>query len=175
MKSVIRGNLETLSQAKDVINLIDNDVYCHVSTPYMQSSIGQHMRHLIDNYLALQQGCSVSHIDYNWRRRGAQVETSKVVALSELEQLICWLSELTEDSLTQNLTLLSEVCLKETQSDLATSTLHRELIFVASHSIHHLAIIGTCMRLQKIDVPSYVGLAPATASFIRQQNEKKTA
>lgn len=173
--SIIQGNLETLTQAKDVIKLMDNDVYCHISKPYMQSSIGQHIRHLIDNYLALQQGTNAGHVDYNWRRRGAAVETNKEIALTELEQLTLWLTNLTDESLSQNLTLLSEVCLSETQSDFATSTLHRELIFVASHSIHHLAIIATSMRLQNLSVPDYVGLAPATASFIRQQTEKKTA
>ncbi|TBR37713.1 DinB family protein [Marinomonas agarivorans] len=173
--SIIQGNLETLRQAKDVIHLMSNDIYCHTQAPHMQSSIGQHIRHLIDNYLALQQGTEIGHVDYNWRRRGAEVETNKDIALLELEQLINWLSRLSDTALTQNLTLLSEVCLSETQSDFATSTLHRELIFVASHSIHHLAIIGIGMRLQNLTVPDHVGLAPATASFLRQQTEKKTA
>ncbi len=53
---------------------MSDDTYQYISKPYVQSSIGQHIRHLIDNYLALQQGCEINHIDYNWRRRGAQVE-----------------------------------------------------------------------------------------------------
>jgi hypothetical protein len=136
----------------------------------MQSSIGQHLRHIIDNYFALIQGLEKGHIDYNWRRRGAQVEQSRMTALAELNELNNWLINLNEDDIEQKITLVSEVCLAETQSDFARSNLHRELIFVASHTIHHIAIISMNMRLQEIDVPEHYGLAPATATFLRQQD-----
>jgi len=169
MIPVIKGNLEGLKQAIEVVERLTDTAYTHVHKPYMQSSIGQHMRHIIDNYFALIQGLEKGHIDYNWRRRGAHVEQSRVTALAELNELDTWLINLNENDIEQKLTLVSEVCLAETQSDFARSNLHRELIFVASHCIHHIAIISMNMRLQEIDVPEHYGLAPATATFLRQQ------
>ncbi len=170
MISVIKGNLEGLKQAKEVVERLTDTAYTHIYTPYMQSSIGQHLRHIIDNYFALIQGLEKGHIDYNWRRRGALVEQSRMTALAEITELENWLTNLNEDDIEQRMTLVSEVCLAETQSDFATSNLHRELIFVASHCIHHIAIISMNMRLQEIEVPEHFGLAPATATFLRQQD-----
>ncbi|EAQ66433.1 hypothetical protein MED121_07110 [Marinomonas sp. MED121] len=170
MLPIIKGNLESLKQAKEVVERLSDAAYTHVHQPYMQSSIGQHLRHIIDNYFALIQGLEKGHIDYNWRRRGAPVEHSRNTALAEIDELYQWLINLNESDIEQKLSLVSEVCLAETQSDFATSNLHRELIFVASHSIHHIAIISMNMRLQDIEVPAHFGLAPATATFLRQQD-----
>lgn len=170
MIPVIKGNLEGLKQAREVVERLTDTAYSHIHSPYMQSSIGQHLRHIIDNYFVLVQGFETGHIDYNWRRRGAPVEQSRVTALAELEELHNWLTNLDENDIERKLTLVSEVCLAETQSDFACSNLHRELIFVASHCIHHIAIISMGMRMQEIDVPEHFGLAPATATFLRQQD-----
>lgn len=170
MLPVIKGNLEGLKQAKEIVERLSDNAYTHVHKPYMQSSIGQHLRHIVDNYFAVIQGLEKNHIDYNWRRRGAQVEQSRITALAELEELTNWLVNLNENDIEQKLSLVSEVCLAETKSDFASSNLHRELIFVASHSIHHIAIISMNMRLQEIEVPEHYGLAPATATFLRQQD-----
>lgn len=175
MLPVVKGNLETLAQAKDILNVISDTVYQHIPAPYAQSSIGQHFRHIIDNYLALQQGVEINHVDYNWRRRGAQVESCPQTARDELDAITNWLTQINEKTIEEKLTLVSEVCLEQTQSDFATSSLQRELIFVASHAIHHIAIISMCMKLQDVTVPNHIGLAPATASFLRQQCTKKTA
>ncbi|MGB0940828.1 MAG: DinB family protein [Marinomonas sp.] len=171
MLPVIKGNLEGLKQAKEIVERLSDSAYTQVYTPYLQSSIGQHLRHIIDNYFTLIQGLENSHIDYNWRRRGALVEQSRQTALAELDELSNWLINLDEKDIEQKLSLVSEVCLAETKSDFAQSNLHRELIFVASHSIHHIAIISMNMRLQEIKVPEHYGLAPATATFLRQQDQ----
>jgi hypothetical protein len=44
------------------------------------------------------------------------------------------------------------------------STLGRELAFVASHTIHHFAIVALLLRDMGIGVPARFGYAPSTPS-----------
>jgi hypothetical protein len=42
------------------------------------------------------------------------------------------------------------------------STLGRELAFVASHTIHHQALIAMLLGVQDVDAPDRLGYAPST-------------
>ncbi|MFW5688937.1 MAG: hypothetical protein ACOC1U_05120, partial [Spirochaetota bacterium] len=44
----------------------------------------------------------------------------------------------------------------------AASTLERELAVLASHTVHHYAIIALLLRVQDVDVPASFGVAPST-------------
>ncbi|WP_191601000.1 DinB family protein [Marinomonas algicola] len=169
MIPIIRGNIETINQAQDLLDSLDEESYCHICSPHMSSSIGQHIRHIIDNYLVLVEGMPNKHIDYNGRRRGAKVETCLDTAKAELKQLQHWLLSVNQDFLDSSITIISEVCLQEEQSERINSNLHRELLFVASHCIHHMALIGVAVKLQNRETPKFFGLAPATATYVRQQ------
>lgn len=169
MTPAVQGNLEALAQAAFLAESLTDESYCHACQPYLSSSIGQHMRHLLDNYFALMDGVENQRVDYNHRRRGAVVEQCRQTALKELHQIERWFRSLTPISLETPLTIYSEVSLEKECSDMASSTLHREMIFVASHSIHHLALMGTAARLQHIELPKHFGLAPATATWVRKQ------
>lgn len=52
----------------------------------------------------------------------------------------------------------------------SSSTLHRELIFVAHHSIHHLAMIKLILTHMKYDqnIINNLGLAPSTMLYKKQ-------
>lgn len=173
MIPIIRGSLETINQAQGLLDSLDEVSYCYVCAPHISSSIGQHIRHIIDNYLVIVNGIPNKHIDYNVRRRGAKVETCLDTAKEELSQIQQWLRHLDQDTLNLSVTILSEVCLREEQSERIHSSLRRELLFVASHCIHHLALIGIAVKLQNIETPKYFGLAPATATYVRQQELSK--
>jgi uncharacterized damage-inducible protein DinB len=47
----------------------------------------------------------------------------------------------------------------------APSSVGRELAFVVSHTIHHLAVIAFLLRDLSIEVPSRFGYAPTTPAF----------
>ncbi len=173
MIPVIKGNIETIHQALSLLEAIDAKSYCYICTPYINSSIGQHIRHIIDNYLVIVNGFDQKHINYNIRRRGALVETCIETAKQELKEIQTWLYALEDSTLETPITIVSEVCLEEERSDHLVSSLHRELIFVASHCIHHMALIGVAVKLQNIETPKHFGLAPATATYVRQQESQE--
>ena len=43
----------------------------------------------------------------------------------------------------------------------------RELLYLINHAIHHVAIIKLILEHNGVSVPSYIGLAPGTASYLR--------
>lgn len=55
------------------------------------------------------------------------------------------------------------------------STLSRELVFASSHTVHHFALISVIARLQSVEVTSAFGVAPATASYLVQGDQARSA
>ena len=115
-------------------------------------------------------------IDYDHRRRGHCVETQRSVALEELHDTLKVMHSLRENhskGLTkadQPLEIKTEATLNSTHSVFLTSTVLRELIFVSSHAVHHYAVITIIAKLQGIRLGDYLGMAPATVSYLRDLN-----
>ncbi|MEL0638467.1 MULTISPECIES: hypothetical protein [Marinomonas] len=164
---IILGCLETLQQGRQFLTSIDDEQYCYVAAPHVASSIGGHFRHLLDVFEAVykNQQC----IDYNLRRRGHGIETSKVAALTAINQLISWLQLLENDVLTMQTRVITEVCLSKTQHGEMGSTVGRELTFAALHATHHFAMANVIVSLLNGRVSDQFGYAPSTVSYLRDQ------
>jgi len=169
----LRGNLEALEQGLALLCSLSDDQYVQVLTPNIQSSIGQHLRHVIDNYLsivrALEGKTENTVIDYDFRRRGAEVETSRAVAIDELNGIVSFVNNLDLEVLGRNCTVSTEVMLSSCQPVKTASNIGRELIFAGSHAVHHFAIIGIIAKLLGVAIAEPFGIAPATASYLREQ------
>ncbi len=173
--SVVKGNLEAIDQCISMLNGISAEHYTTVCSPAVSSSIGEHFRHILDIYRSVMLSLGKEKtdvIDYDKRRRGAACETDIAVAQREFAALRSWLLCLDDSLLIKNVEVKTEVSLGETVQVLLSSSVLRELIFVSSHAVHHLAIISTIARLQNIGVDGSVGVAPATASFLRSADVK---
>lgn len=185
-KHVIRGNIEAIHQGIDLISALSDEQYVHIASPYVSSSIGAHFRHVVDMYGALMANDSSEQVtgivDYDVRRRGALIEESRDVAIKELQSLEHWITHLADDALgaddanataqqkQQSISLKSEVTLSDSCSVIVESSLIRELIFVGSHAVHHYALINVIAKLQGVVLSGSLGIAPATATFLREQS-----
>ena len=172
LETVILGNQQAIKQCLALLDRLTTEQYSRVSQPYAQSSIGQHIRHVLDVYHALLAAIdNEDHAlaDYDQRRRGAAVETNRVIAQQEFAQIERALIALAGNTGPTALTIRTEVCLDASRSVTLPSSLVRELVFTASHAVHHFALIAMLARLQGVDVDPHLGVAPATASFLRQE------
>ena len=185
-KHVIRGNIEAIHQGIDLISALSDEQYVHIASPYVSSSIGAHFRHVVDMYSALMTSDSSQQVsdivDYDVRRRGALIEKSRDVAIEELRSLEHWITQLAGnvsescgvDAIAkqkqQPISLKSEVTLSDSRSVIVESSLIRELIFVGSHAVHHYALINVIAKLQGVRLSGSLGIAPATATFLREQD-----
>lgn len=184
-KHVIRGNIEAIHQGIDLISALSDEQYVHIASPYVSSSIGMHFRHVVDMYSALMTSDSCQQetdiVDYDVRRRGALIEDRRDIAIKELRSLERWIMNLSDSEIAscdsdaivkqkqQSISLKSEVTLSDSCSVIVESSLIRELIFVGSHAVHHYALISVIAKLQGVALNDSLGIAPATATFLREQ------
>ncbi|MCL9783309.1 DinB family protein [Vibrio sp. S4M6] len=163
----VNGCIETLEQGFLFLDALPEKDYSVIVAPQFSSSIGQHFRHLLDIFHSL--GKSRQLIDYNQRRRGHEVETSITTAMSELEVVIQWLQQKQEPELLEPVTIITEVSVKQTETSTMSSTLIREITFASLHATHHYAMAKVISQFLGNATCSGFGVAPATATFIREQ------
>ncbi|MGY0624498.1 MAG: hypothetical protein ACW7DS_02275 [Paraglaciecola chathamensis] len=163
----LKSHLETIEQARTFLQHISHHAYQKVMAPYVASSAGAHMRHVIDHYLALKQGAKEGVVDYNQRHRDSDAAHSTTSALQAWDDIESWLVSVYQNDMHTRLTVLSETSVKEMYEDEVSSTLGRELLFVSSHAIHHFSLLAIIVSLQGQTTPSLFGVAPSTATYQR--------
>ncbi len=169
VRSIIIGNIEAIDQGTQLLRTLTDEQYVFHDSPYIQSSIGQHFRHVIDMYMALVMGKSTGYIDYDIRRRGASVERSRQQAIAELEHVKRHISGYLQQvgMVSEMVDVKTEVTVDETHSVTIRSSLIRELVFTSSHAVHHYALISVIAKIQGVAIDASLGVAPATARFMR--------
>ena len=165
----LEGQLETVQQAKEFLLGLTTENYQVVIKPHFVSSAGTHMRHILDHYLALKDGVSRGLVNYNKRNRYTNIETCPQTALLQWQILERWLTEVSQLDADMPLSVLCEISVDKTQNTQTKSTLARELVFVSSHAIHHFSLLAVINSLLGNKDEVHFGIAPSTASYLRQQ------
>lgn len=165
---MIESQLIILKQAQAYLAGVTVAQYTQVISPTFMSSAGAHIRHILDHYLSIINGQEQGIIDYDLRTRGAVIEHDPGAAIQLIDQVILFLTSLSETQLQQVLKLSTEISITEKQVAVVNTTLAREIIFAGSHAIHHFATIKYIALAQKMTVGSSLGIAPATATFLRE-------
>ena len=181
IRRVIQGNIEAMDQGICLLNNLTDEQYVDVPHEYVSSSIGQHFRHILDLYQAVLQptrlcglqGSQTPLLNYDHRRRGASVETCRTTAIDEMNAIKRQLKRRASEP-DRAVSVKTEVCLDNARSVALDSTLARELAFASCHATHHYALAAVIARLQGAEPDSAIGLAPATASHIRNGACTKT-
>lgn len=159
---------ETLNQALTVLQLLSDDDYT-VQPKAELSSIGAHIRHIIDHFNAVRLGLRTGVVDYERRSRGGELERDKKAAVSELTQLIAWLDHLQHETLFINLNVRAEISVGEPCIANAQTSLNRELMFVASHAVHHYALVNIILHTLGYQVGTGFGVAASTFQSFKSQ------
>lgn len=160
---LIDSNLHTIDAAIQLLSDLPSDVYSKVQKPYFESSLGKHMRHIIDHYLCFRRDFDKGIIDYDQRHRDSQLETDKDYALSVCQDIRLFLSQLVISSQASD-ALQVQMCndVDMPAGELTASSLGRELQFLQGHSVHHYALMATIMKLAGIETQQNFGVAPST-------------
>jgi len=158
--SAINGNIEMINQLQDSLSALNEAQFCWQHHP-ISGSVGTHTRHIVDHYTCFFVGVQRNEINYDLRARDVQLETCIVRANEVLEQVTRVLNDLTELDAAASILVVSST---DAQIEPLTtaSTLVRELVFLQSHTIHHMALIRIIFELQGCDVPEFFGFSPST-------------
>ena len=109
-------------------------------------------------------GLPSCRIGYDVRARDTEIERQRGAAAREARRLAESLAAVRDLAVDLELDVEVRIDPKSDRCLVVRSTLARELAFVASHTVHHFAIVALLLRDMGIGVPPRFGYAPSTPS-----------
>lgn len=165
MISLIRDNCGFLQQGIDLLECHTPHSYAKADSQTFGSSVGAHMRHVLDHYSSLTNGLSSGVVDYDDRVRNTKVETDLSTCISVAKELKLRLGKL-EVELESSVKVIVSANTGESDAG-SVSSIGRELQFLASHTVHHYALIAIASRIQGIAPLDSFGVAPSTLKYLQ--------
>ncbi|MEJ2112388.1 MAG: hypothetical protein P8X62_01320 [Flavobacteriaceae bacterium] len=138
MNNIIQSNLKNLQKSKRILSSLSNDVLCNTSIPPYHSSIGSHIRHILDFYDCILKMDSNKQIDLTARSRNKMVESNCEIAVSYLNDIISRLKKFNM-IMDETVEVIDDLGMGATK---ITYTLGALFAQANSHTIHHYAIIN---------------------------------
>ena len=158
MISAITHNLE---RGVKLLSAIDDSQYDDSSVAPYYSSIGIHMRHILDVFDCIFDGLETKKVDLSARKRNELAEKKVVFGLQYFEEVIEKLESLKSADLDVKVEVKDDLGLGMIT---ANYTLASALIQAHSHAIHHFASIGYIISQLGIHLPDAdFGYNPTTS------------
>ncbi|MBL4616253.1 MAG: hypothetical protein JKY46_01025 [Robiginitomaculum sp.] len=145
---------KNLSSGIALIRSLSDEQYCDDSVAPYYSSVGSHIRHILDIFDCIFCGLENGQVNLADRTRDVEVETCRQAGLSYLQDILVKLQALRTTDLEQ---------LIEVSDDLGDGmvtnkyTLAAAVIQAHSHAIHHFAAMGYVL--------CHLGITPPSAKF----------
>lgn len=165
MSRAVSYNTAILQQSIDLLG------WCIVSPDRARfaDAVGPHLRHVLEHYEELLDGLGRRVLEYDKRRRDRLVETDATVALARFRALVDRLRKMVDgEALPDDVAVMLCGGIDGGDNFVTLSTPARELLFVASHAVHHYAIIKPVLADRGYAVGADFGKAPATIHYERQ-------
>ena len=86
-RQLIDHNISVLKQADEVLRGLNNEQFIHEDPDKGISSIGSHIRHVIDHYMSFIQGMKIGIVNYDERERDAVYETHLLIARRKIHEI----------------------------------------------------------------------------------------
>lgn len=163
----------TLQQsAKNIIQQLEDSLVQLSAEQYNQkmdtlsgATIGQHVRHVVEMFVCLQDGYTNGVVNYETRKRDIAIETSKDVAIQLMEDVAASLY-------THNKELILEAGFDEHSNELnkLPTNYFREIAYNLEHAIHHMALIKIGIQeVSDIQLPESYGVASSTIKYRQRE------
>lgn len=131
---------------------------------------GPHLRHVIEHYEALVMRPGAHEVDYDGRPRDRALERSPTLVRERIAALRAALHGGGADDIDEPLIVHARIGPEGRWPLVTTSTVGRELVFLASHAVHHYALLREhCVR-HGLAVAPHFGIAPATVAHAQQRH-----
>ena len=159
---LIDSVVEALNQGESLLIEISDATFVHKLPAAFGASIGGHYRHCLDHFRSLLESAGEGDLNYDHRERGTVVETDRYAALNLTRELREGYERLDCSVLARPLTVTCKTSYASSESECATSTVGRELMYCVAHAVHHYALIGVMGSLMELKMPLGFGVAPST-------------
>ncbi len=150
-----------ISQLTSVIELLNDEEYQKTSHRLNQSTIGQHVRHIIELFKGLENGYESGIVNYENRKRDKEIEIKKDIAISLLNNINVSMDKSDKD-------LLFETYMDNNTNTFLhlKTTYQRELVYNIHHAFHHMALIRVAVKeVSDLQLPENFGMAFSTIKY----------
>jgi len=163
LERLIGENRNLLLQVEELIVALTEEQYQRQHPELGSNSLGEHIRHLIEHYEVFL--ASSGDVDYDRRQRNPEPQRSIAMARQRLDELGDELERLGGGSGQADtpMTLRYHPDDGHDSGELGIgTTMARELAFVASHTVHHMALIRMLAMRMGVEPSAEFGVARAT-------------
>lgn len=148
-----------LNQLQDTIVQLSDQQYIAPIALIGGSTIGEHIRHILEFYISLYNGYESGIINYDDRKRDHNLQNKRLDAISKIKQIQSTINS------NNRLMLLEITDENECPQQLETSYT-RELLYNLDHTIHHMALLRIGIpQISEITLADNFGVAAATVKY----------
>ncbi|QIT56084.1 DinB family protein [Aquisalimonas sp. 2447] len=171
---LLAENAEILQGLTGLLLRLDDDAFNSAADPCYGSTIGEQVRHTIEHAEALL-AAPGGTVDFHARQRDVRTETMRTLAIERLDDVINSFEGMRQRAVDDTLIRVRHVidCSHGLEDHWLDTSLSRELAFLQSHSIHHMALIGVMASLAGINVPEGFGVAPSTRRYLGAEKQRE--
>ncbi len=148
-------------QLNGALEQITREQYTQPSTVLFGASVGQHVRHIIELFICLQNGYESGIVNYENRKRDYLIESDKNLARNFLKDVYGSL-------MMQDKDLILEGGYDEDSDETMQiqSNYYRELVYNLEHTVHHMALIRVGITdVSTVSIPEGFGVASSTIKY----------
>ena len=158
MKRCVDLNLKVLSKIKVLLGEIEEGPYRKPHPQFLDSSIGGHVRHIIDFYELYLEGSLEGIVNFTKRKRDLGLESDPRAAWNAVSRI----EEALEKRLDHGDGKISVI---SDSGESFASSHGRELEFLAGHTVHHNAMIVAMCQSLGVFVSPEMALAQSTIEY----------
>jgi uncharacterized damage-inducible protein DinB len=156
--------ISILDQLSIAIGQLTETEFIRPSETLSGSSIGQHLRHTLEFFICLEQGCDKGVINYDKRAHDKLIESDKEVALLAIDRIGRFILKQAQD---KSLVLEVGYDLNSDENVSVQTNYFRELTYNIEHAVHHMAIMKIGIRevAPRTSIPADFGVAASTLRY----------
>jgi hypothetical protein len=169
------ASIGIFNQLRTVLNDLPEADYRRSLDILSGSSVGQHVRHILEFYQCLAEGYNSAEVNYDVRKRNLEMEQSPIYSIQKLETFESFVKSADSRKALVLFYSYDEKEVQEVQSII--TSLDRELLYNLEHAIHHMAILKIGIKSIHPDFmfPENFGVASSTVRHQQHVHSKLSA
>ena len=166
LKQAINDNCHLLAELNNLLNQLmelNPELYSSQNSVLSTTSIGSHVRHIIEHYhIFLQALTTQSIVNYDRRSRDKLCEKCLLEARQQIASVIHKLEKVSGEDQPLRVSIITNPSMRQL---IASSSVLREIQFLQSHTVHHLALIGLVLKEEGLMLEGCMVKAPSTLQY----------
>jgi hypothetical protein len=162
-QKLIQSAIYNLNQLRDALLQTPVEIYRSPLDILSGSTIGMHVRHILEFYQCMSIGNEMGVIDYDRRQRNLVIQNDLSYAINLILECQTLLMGVVKN---REIVLLTSQSVEDEIMEIPTNTF-REMTYLIEHTIHHMAIVKMAFKCHcpNVAISSEFGIAYSTLKY----------